>query len=57
MNPEKYHWFAEDGSYGSGVTLVVDTSNWTDEDWRDIEDTSDSERSTVALEITKKRRG
>lgn len=49
-----YHWFAEDGSYGSGVTIVVDTRNWTDEDWRDIDDSSDSERALVAIEITKK---
>ena len=49
-----YHWFAEDGSYGRGVTIVVDTRNWTDEDWRDIDDSSDSERALVAIEITKK---
>lgn len=54
MKEEQFHWFAEDGSYGSGVTLVVDTTKWTDEDWRDIDDASDSERVWLALEISKK---
>lgn len=51
---ERFSWFSEDGSYGSGVPLVVETTEWTEEDWRDIDDSSDSERVHIALEISKK---
>lgn len=51
---EIFAWFSEDGSYGSGVPLVIETTEWTDEDWREIDDSSDSERLDIALEISKK---
>lgn len=45
-------YFAEDGSYGDAERLVVmDTSDWTDEDWEKIEEASDWERPTVAQDI------
>ncbi len=49
-------YFAADGSYGSADSLAVfDTSGWTDDDWFDIEDASDSERLAVAKEIMTRR--
>lgn len=49
------HYFSEDGSYGDATDiLVVDTSKWTREDWRDINDASDSTRLDVAIAIAKK---
>ena len=51
--PQK-HWFAPDGSYGSGLPIVTDTTKWTEEDWREIEDTSDDERIWVAFGLAEK---
>ena len=45
-------YFAADGSYGCSKGLsVVDTSQWTDEDWRRIDDASDGNRVDIAREI------
>ena len=50
---KQLHYFAADGNYGSADGLVlVDTSNWTEEQWQMIEDTSDSFRPTRAREET-----
>lgn len=49
------HFFSTDGSYGDATDiLVVDTSNWTDEDWRDIDDASDMTRLDIAVAIAKR---
>ena len=46
-------YFAEDGSYGDAENLVLlDTSNWTDKDWHEIEWSSDWERPIVAQTIS-----
>jgi len=45
-------WVADDGSYGSGNMVVVDTRYWTDENWADFEEASDGERMDLALEIS-----
>jgi hypothetical protein len=46
-------YFAEDGSYGDAERLVVmDTSDWTDEEWQKIEEASDWERPAIAQDIT-----
>lgn len=49
------HFFSNDGSYGDadGI-LVVDTDTWTDEDWRDINDASDSTRLDIAKDIAER---
>jgi len=42
-------YFAEDGSYGNAVGLMVlDTTKWTALDWEIIDSVSDNERPTVA---------
>ena len=49
----KGHYFATDGSYGDLHGLVVcNTESWTEEEWQQIEDASDSERSSIALAIS-----
>ena len=46
-------YFAGDGSYGleKGNFVLVDVSKWTDEDWEQIEEASDSARPTLAMTI------
>ena len=44
-------WVTDDGSYGSGEVLIIDTTNWTDAEHEQLEDASDSERLEIAYEI------
>jgi hypothetical protein len=45
-------YFASDGSFGSADGLeIVDTSDWTQQDWEMIENASDSERAALARHI------
>lgn len=48
-------YFAQDGNYGSadGIT-VVDTEEWTDEDWQAIDECLDDERPWQAELIARK---
>lgn len=49
------HFFSNDGSYGDAEDLlIVDTDNWTDEDWRDIDDASDMTRLDIAKDIAER---
>ena len=46
------HYFAMDGNFGDAHGLVIiDTHEWTEEDWDAVEDTTDSERFIVAVTI------
>ena len=56
---KKYAYFANDGSYGDAEGIVVvDVTNWTDEDWNeDIEYAPDMARTQVARDIAAKRGG
>jgi len=48
-------YFAADGNYGSADGMVVvDTTTWSEEDWTQVEEASDSERAQVALDLTRK---
>lgn len=48
-------YFATDGSYGSADDLVVlDVSNWTEDDWRDVDDAGDNDRIDVARRINRR---
>ncbi len=43
------HYFAIDGNYGDATSMVVvDTKDWTEEDWALIDEASDNDRPTVA---------
>lgn len=49
------HYFSADGNYGDAESLtVVDTSNWTNEDWDTIDETVDYQRVIVARQIESK---
>lgn len=48
-------YFAIDGNYGNAFGLFTcDTADWTEADWNDIEEASDSERVNVAIAIASK---
>lgn len=50
------YYFAQDGNFGDATELtMVDTTNWTEEDWDLIEDCHDSERADLALKISRER--
>jgi hypothetical protein len=47
------HYFSQDGNYGDANSLnIIDTSDWTSEDWDLIDETSDYDRADVAREIS-----
>jgi len=46
------HYFAADGSYGDAQIIVVDTSDWSQDEWDIIENCSDSERLDIAYQLT-----
>jgi hypothetical protein len=44
------YYFTEHGDYGSAQDMVIlDTTNWTSEDWDLVSDCTDSVRRGVAL--------
>jgi hypothetical protein len=46
------HYFAVDGSYGSATDLIViHTDNLTEDDWRIIEESPDSARQQVVIDL------
>lgn len=49
-------YFSADGSFGTDDCVLLVTDKWSTEDWRDIEDCSDSERLDIALSIDAKYR-
>lgn len=54
----KYCYFATDGTYGDAKDLIVlDVSNFTGDDWDDIDGANDNDRRKVAMKIHKKREG
>lgn len=49
------HYFAKDGSYGDALGLVVvDTSEWTEQDWILIDEAMDDERPEIAEQISER---
>ena len=48
-------YFALDGNYGEAQGMVViDTTKWSEDDWTQIDEASDSERAQIALDLTRK---
>ena len=48
-------YFAEDGSYGNADNIaLVDTDDWTPEEWETIDETPDWERPGVAEKLARK---
>ena len=49
-------YFAVDGNYGSADGMVIiDTTNWSEDEWSQVELASDTERAQVALDLTNKK--
>ncbi|WJZ48466.1 hypothetical protein [Actinomycetia phage DSL-LC01] len=47
------HYFAADGNYGDATNLViVDTSDWTEDEWADIDFAIDANRPMIALSLS-----
>ena len=44
------YYFASDGSYGQwdALAILTDVSEWTSEDWQEVEEAGDSYRASVA---------
>jgi hypothetical protein len=54
------HYFTDDGTYGSVDGMeIIDTTDWTSEDWERIEEAGDSARLVEAQTIAelKKKNG
>lgn len=48
-------YFAADGNYGDASDiLIVDTENWTNDDWADMDEARDSDRLELAKKIAAK---
>jgi hypothetical protein len=55
MKEREVHYFTENGSFGSAKKLIrIVTTYWSDDDWSEIENASDSERWGVAVAIETK---
>jgi hypothetical protein len=55
MNIESKTYFTSDGTFGDASELeIIDTTQWTDEDWDEIQNCSDSDRLSLAWEIERK---
>jgi hypothetical protein len=44
MNPDKIVWITEDGTWGTAPIIVLDTTEWTQEKWAELESKSDNRR-------------
>ena len=48
------HYFALDGNYGNADGIVlVDTADWSEDDWSAVEMAGDSDRASVAYALAK----
>jgi hypothetical protein len=50
-------WVAEEGSYGTSNIILVDTTNWTDADWTELEECRDWDRLQTAIDISERTEG
>jgi hypothetical protein len=48
-------WVSEDGSYGTGNIVFINTDDWTEEDYNRLDEASDSDKYPLAIGITKMR--
>ena len=44
-------WIADDESYGHGKILLIDTKDWSSEDYKKFDEAYDSEKWDTALAI------
>ena len=50
-------WVSEEGTFGTSRLVLVDTENWTDEDWQELDESRDWDRFQTAIDISEKREG
>jgi hypothetical protein len=48
-------WVSQDGSYGTGDIVFIDTTNWVGKDFDSLDNAPDSEKYDLAIRITKMR--
>ena len=49
------HYFAEDGNFGNADGIaILDTSQWTEDDWMEIESSEDYARADTARQIAQR---
>ena len=49
-------YFAKDGSFGDASEIeIIDVSNWTDDDWNEVQDEMDEFRLMTARAIAKEK--
>mgnify|MGYP006297109677 CR=1 FL=1 len=46
------HYFAADGSYGDADLVIIDTSEWTQDEWDIVENATDAERMVIAWQLS-----
>lgn len=49
-------WVSEEGTFGSSRLVLVDTESWTEEDWQELDESSDWDRFQTAIDISDKRK-
>lgn len=50
------HYFAKDGNYGTAEGLVIiDTTDWSEDEWADIDFSIDANRPMIALSLSTKK--
>jgi len=55
-NGMKDLWVSDEGTYGTNGLVLIDTENWTDEDWAELEESRDWDRFQTAIDISEKRK-
>ena len=50
-------WVSEEGTYGTGSMVLVDTTNWSDADWQELEECRDWDRLQTAVDISERTEG
>jgi sarcosine oxidase gamma subunit len=46
------HYFAADGSYGSADLVIIDTSDWSPDEWDIVENAPEDERMAIAWQLS-----
>ena len=50
-------WVSDEGTYGTSNVVLVDTTNWSDEDWQELEESMDWDRLQTAVDISERTEG
>tara|TARA_R110000868_G_scaffold33808_2_gene122414 strand:+ start:1079 stop:1261 length:183 start_codon:yes stop_codon:yes gene_type:complete len=50
-------WVSDEGTYGTSNVVLVDTTNWSAEDWQELEESKDWDRLQTAVDISERTEG